>query len=45
MLDEIGVHEQSDDAGRRERGKRRCREQRWGAVDVDGEGRVVGAVL
>jgi hypothetical protein len=43
LLDEVGVYERSD-AGW-DWGRRRCREQRWGAVDVDGEGRVVGAPL
>ncbi|KAK4102235.1 hypothetical protein N658DRAFT_469797 [Parathielavia hyrcaniae] len=45
LLDEVGVYEQRGAGGRTEWGRRRCREQRWGAVEVDGEGRVVGVVL
>jgi hypothetical protein len=46
LLDEVGVYgrdgEGGFDWGRRRR--RRSREQRWGVVDVDGEGRVVDGV-
>jgi hypothetical protein len=43
LLDEIGVYERSDEGWNWE--ERRCREQRWGVVDIDAEGRVVDAVL
>ncbi|KAL2132028.1 hypothetical protein VTI74DRAFT_4287 [Chaetomium olivicolor] len=42
LLDEMGVYERRDD-GRHDWSQRRNREQRWAAVDVDGEGRVVSA--
>lgn len=43
LLDEIGVYGESGSG--EECGPRRCREQRWGAVDVDpvGGGRIVNA--
>ncbi|KAK2075307.1 hypothetical protein P8C59_009442 [Phyllachora maydis] len=46
LLDEIGVwEEEEEEQGREERARkgRRCREQRWGAVDFDGEYRLVDA--
>jgi hypothetical protein len=43
LLDEMGVYER-DGKGGFDWGRRRSREQRWGVVDVDGEGRVVDGV-
>ena len=48
LLDEVGVYRERErdeggGGGGWDWGERRCREQRWGAVDVDGEGRVVYA--
>ena len=37
LLDELGVYGLSEEGG----WERRCREQRWAVVDVDGAGRVV----
>ncbi|KAK4041752.1 hypothetical protein C8A01DRAFT_14578 [Parachaetomium inaequale] len=48
LLDEMGVYDERAGDGGCEWGvvvRRRCREQRWGVVDVDGEGRVVNAVV
>ncbi|KAH6628440.1 hypothetical protein F5144DRAFT_654848 [Chaetomium tenue] len=45
LLDETGVYGEREAGGGWDWGERRCREQRWGAVDVDGEGRVVDAVF
>jgi hypothetical protein len=44
LLDEMGVYEKHE-RGERSWGSRRSREQRWAAVDVDDEGRVVDAVM
>ncbi|KAK4240128.1 hypothetical protein C8A03DRAFT_13514 [Achaetomium macrosporum] len=43
LLDEIGVYERSWVDGSCDWGRRTNREQRWAAVDVDREGRVVNA--
>lgn len=49
LLDEVGVYERGSVDGRWDWGRRRSREQRWGAVDVEGDGdgeeRVVGAFI
>jgi hypothetical protein len=44
LLDEMGVYEKHE-PGERSWGSRRSREQRWAAVDVDDEGRVVDAAI
>lgn len=45
LLDELGVYEKMRDGSSSEWGERRNREQRWTAVDVDEEGRVVNATI
>jgi hypothetical protein len=43
LLDKIGVYGFVGEEGEETGVTRRCREQRWGALEVDGRGRVVGA--
>lgn len=43
LLDEVGVYEfENGDDEEAMRVTRKCREQRWGVVEVDGRGRVIG---
>ncbi|KAK4453439.1 hypothetical protein QBC34DRAFT_477319 [Podospora aff. communis PSN243] len=43
LLDKVGVYDFVGEGGEDEGVTRRCREQRWGALEVDGRGRIVGA--
>jgi hypothetical protein len=44
LLDEVGVYGRDGEGGVDLGRRRRSREQRWGVMDVDGEGRVVDGV-